>query len=142
MPTSLLGHDIVLAADMPTEARWIRHHHERYDGHGYPDQISGESIPLEPRIIFVADSFEAMTSNRPYREAPGQQFAIDELHRHSGTQFDPRVVDALYRTLQEPAEHASPESPAPARHQAGTRPAPGRQAGRPATRPAPRMSIA
>ena len=133
MPTSLLGHDIVLAADMPTEARWIRHHHERYDGHGYPDQISGESIPLEPRIIFVADSFEAMTSNRPYREAPGQQFAIDELHRHSGTQFDPRVVDALCRTLQEPAEHASPDqpstSPAPAQHQ-------------PSTTPAPHMSIA
>jgi diguanylate cyclase (GGDEF)-like protein len=130
---SLLGHDIVLAADMPTEARWIRHHHERYDGHGYPDQISGESIPLESRIIFVADSFEAMTSNRPYREAPGQQFAIDELHRHSGTQFDPRVVDALCRTLQEPAEHASPEqpstSPAPAQHQ-------------PSTTPAPHMSIA
>src|ERR1035437_6692463 len=100
---TLLGHDIVFAAAMPTEARWIRHHHERYDGHGYPDQISGETIPIESRIIFVADSFEAMTSDRPYRQAPGQHFAIDELHRHSGTQFDPRVVDALCRTLVGPA---------------------------------------
>ena len=100
---TLLGHDIVFAAAMPTEARWIRHHHERYDGHGYPDQISGETIPIESRIIFVADSFEAMTSDRPYRQAPGQHFAIDELHRHSGTQFDPHVVDALCRTLVGPA---------------------------------------
>jgi diguanylate cyclase (GGDEF)-like protein len=97
---SLVGHDIVFAADMPTEAGWIRHHHERYDGHGYPDQISGHAIPLESRIIFVADSFEAMTSDRPYRKAPGQQYAVDELCRHSGTQFDPDVVDAICRTLQ------------------------------------------
>jgi diguanylate cyclase (GGDEF)-like protein len=97
---SVLGHDIVLAADMPVEAGWIRHHHERYDGHGYPDGISGESIPLESRIILVADSFEAMTSDRPYRKAPGQQFAIDELHRHSASQFDPHVVDALCRRLE------------------------------------------
>jgi diguanylate cyclase (GGDEF)-like protein/putative nucleotidyltransferase with HDIG domain len=97
---SLVGHDIVFAADMPTEATWIRHHHERYDGHGYPDRISGHAIPLESRIIFVADSFEAMTSDRPYRKAPGQQYAIEELRRHSGTQFDPEVVDAICRTLQ------------------------------------------
>jgi diguanylate cyclase (GGDEF)-like protein len=97
---ALVGHDIVFAADMPTEARWIRHHHERYDGRGYPDRISGDAIPLESRIIFVADSFEAMTSDRPYRKAPGHQYAIDELHRNSGTQFDPEVVDAICQTLQ------------------------------------------
>jgi diguanylate cyclase (GGDEF)-like protein len=97
---SLLGYNIVFAADMPTEARWIRHHHERYDGRGYPDQISGETIPIESRIIFVADSFEAMTSDRPYRDAPGQEFAIDELRRCSGTQFDPEVVEAMCRTLE------------------------------------------
>jgi diguanylate cyclase (GGDEF)-like protein len=110
---SLVGHDIVFAADMPTEARWIRHHHERYDGHGYPDRISGPAIPLESRIIFVADSFEAMTSDRRYRKAPGQQYAIDELHRHSGTQFDPDVVDAICRTLQHDAENDTfgPDTP-------------------------------
>ena len=106
---SQLGYEIVLAADMPTEADWIRHHHSRYDGQGYPDQISGESIPLESRIILVADSFEAMISDRPYRKAPGQKFAIAELRRHAGTQFDPLVVEALCRLLDVAAEVAGPE---------------------------------
>jgi diguanylate cyclase (GGDEF)-like protein/putative nucleotidyltransferase with HDIG domain len=100
---SLLGGEIVEAADMPVEARWVRHHHERYDGGGYPDGLAGEDIPLESRIILVADAFEAMTSDRPYRKAPGQQFAISELERHAGAQFDPRVVDALCRALDREA---------------------------------------
>jgi diguanylate cyclase (GGDEF)-like protein/putative nucleotidyltransferase with HDIG domain len=104
-----LGHDIVLAAELPDEARWILHHHERYEGNGYPDRIGGADIPLESRIIFVADSFEAMTSDRPYRQAPGRQYAIDELHRHSGTQFDPGVVDALDRALEQPTQSAAAE---------------------------------
>jgi diguanylate cyclase (GGDEF)-like protein/putative nucleotidyltransferase with HDIG domain len=110
---SVLGYDIVLAADMPIEANWIRHHHSRLDGHGYPDQISGEDIPIESRIIFVADSFEAMTSDQPYRKAPGRQFAIDELHRCAGTQFDPKVVEALCQRLGEFAEHAESEPEEP-----------------------------
>jgi diguanylate cyclase (GGDEF)-like protein len=97
---SLLGGDIVEAADMPEESRWVRHHHERYDGSGYPDGLVGDDIPLESRIILVADAFEAMTSDRPYRQAPGQDFAVDELQRHAGTQFDPRVVEALCRALE------------------------------------------
>ena len=68
---SLLGYDIVQAADMEVEARWVRHHHERFDGGGYPDGLAGEEIPLESRVILVADAFEAMTSDRPYRLAPG-----------------------------------------------------------------------
>ena len=68
---SLLGYDIVQAADMEVEARWVRHHHERFDGGGYPDGLAGEEIPLESRVILVADAFEAMTSDRPYRQAPG-----------------------------------------------------------------------
>lgn len=99
---SVLGYNIVLAADLPTEAEWIRHHHSRWDGQGYPDHVAGEKIPLESRIIFVADSFEAMTSDRPYRKAPGHQFALEELRRNSGTQFDPRVVDAICRTVASP----------------------------------------
>ena len=86
---ALLGADIVRAADLPIEARWVRHHHERYDGGGYPDGLCGDGIPLESRIILVADAFEAMTSDRPYRRAPGEEFAIAELRRNAGTQFDP-----------------------------------------------------
>jgi diguanylate cyclase (GGDEF)-like protein len=99
---SSLGSDIVTAADLATEARWVRHHHERYDGHGYPDQISGEDIPLESRIIGVADAYEAMTSDRPYRDAPGQEYAIAELRRHAGTQFNADVAEALCRKLEAP----------------------------------------
>ena len=98
-----LGSDIVTAADLPTEARWVRHHHERYDGNGYPDEISGEDIALESRIIGVADAYEAMTSDRPYRAAPGQAYAIGELRRHAGTQFDSSVAEALCRKLEYPA---------------------------------------
>src|SRR4051794_4405861 len=72
---SLLGCDIVRAADMPVEARWVRHHHERFDGRGYPDGLAGEEIPLESRIILVAAAYEAMTSDRPYRKAPGEEVA-------------------------------------------------------------------
>jgi diguanylate cyclase (GGDEF)-like protein len=97
---SLLGFDIVQAADLDLEARWVRHHHERYDGCGYPDGLAGEEIPLEARIILVADAFEAMTSDRPYRKAPGQDFAIDELQRNAGTQFDADVVRALTCVLE------------------------------------------
>jgi diguanylate cyclase (GGDEF)-like protein/putative nucleotidyltransferase with HDIG domain len=96
---SALGASIVLAAELPDEARWIRHHHERIDGNGYPDGLAGEEIPLESRIIHVADAFEAMTSDRPYRDAPGQDFAIAELRRHAGSQFDARVVETLIRIV-------------------------------------------
>jgi diguanylate cyclase (GGDEF)-like protein len=96
---AVLGESIILAADMPERARWVRHHHERLDGLGYPDGLSHEEIPLESRIIHVADAFEAMISDRPYRTAPGQEFAIEELRRHAGTQFDEQVVEALMRVL-------------------------------------------
>ena len=65
-----LGHDIVCAAERPSEAHWILHHHERIDGTGYPDGLAGDDIPLESRIILVADAFEAITADRPYRAAP------------------------------------------------------------------------
>lgn len=99
---SVLGQEIVAAAGLPLHADWIRHHHERYDGNGYPDGLVGAEIPLESRIILAADAFEAMTSDRPYRKAPGRDFAIAELRRHAGTQFDSCVVDALCRALETP----------------------------------------
>jgi putative nucleotidyltransferase with HDIG domain len=75
------------------------HHHEKYDGTGYPDRIKGNEIPLGARILSVADSFEVMTSTRPYREALPVDLAVEELKRCSGTQFDPSVVKAFMRVL-------------------------------------------
>jgi diguanylate cyclase (GGDEF)-like protein len=109
---SILGEQIVAAADLPEEARWVRHHHERYDGNGYPDGLAGEAIPLQSRIILTADAFEAMTSDRPYRKAPGRDFAIAELQRHAGTQFDPTIVRALCQALN---AVTSPTEPRPAK---------------------------
>jgi PAS domain S-box-containing protein/putative nucleotidyltransferase with HDIG domain len=77
----------------------IRAHHEKVDGKGYPDGLKGNEIPLLSRIISVADAFDSMTSERPYRPTPGREYAISELKRHSGTQFDPKVVEAFMRTL-------------------------------------------
>lgn len=73
----------------------IYHHHEWYDGRGYPDGIAGEQIPLASRIIAVADAYDAMVSERPYRPPLGPHAAVDELKRASGTQFDPAVVAAF-----------------------------------------------
>ncbi|GEM_PF-6970341 len=70
----------------------IRHHHEMYAGGGYPDGLSGDQIPLGSRIVSVADAFEAMISDRPYRKGMSREAAIKELRRHAGTQFDPEVV--------------------------------------------------
>jgi len=77
----------------------IRHHHERIDGKGYPDGLKGEKIPLLPRVIAVADSFDSMTSDRPYRPAPSREYAISELKKYSGIQFDPQAVEAFLRIL-------------------------------------------
>jgi putative nucleotidyltransferase with HDIG domain len=73
----------------------VRSHHERWDGKGYPDGLRGQDIPLEARIISCCDAFNAMTTTRPYREAMPQSVAVAELLKNAGTQFDPRVVDAL-----------------------------------------------
>jgi response regulator RpfG family c-di-GMP phosphodiesterase len=77
------------------ESRAVRHHHERYDGRGYPDGLRGEAIPLLARVVTVADAFDAMTSDRPYRAAMPLAAAREELLRVSGTQVDPKVVAAF-----------------------------------------------
>ncbi len=79
----------------------IRHHHERFDGHGYPSKLKGEEIPLPARIFAVADSFDAMTSDRPYRRALPMGHALDEIHRGAGTQFDPEVVRVFAQMMDE-----------------------------------------
>jgi HD-GYP domain-containing protein (c-di-GMP phosphodiesterase class II) len=70
----------------------VRHHHERWDGRGYPSGLEGDGIPLGARIILVADAFDAMTSDRPYRRALSREEALAEVERCSGTQFDPEIV--------------------------------------------------
>ena len=73
----------------------VLYHHERWDGAGYPSGRAQKEIPLEARILAIADSFDAMTTNRPYREARRADNALDELERCAGTQFDPLLVDAF-----------------------------------------------
>jgi diguanylate cyclase (GGDEF)-like protein len=89
-------------------APWIRHSHENFDGSGYPDGLSGEAIPLASRILLVADAFDAMTSDRPYRTALSFGAAMEQLRRNAGRQFDPRCVEAFESYI------AARESPLPA----------------------------
>jgi HD-GYP domain-containing protein (c-di-GMP phosphodiesterase class II) len=71
----------------------ILHHHERWDGGGYPEGLKGEEIPIEARILAIADTFEAMTATRPYRSAFSREEVIRELRKGAGTQFDPKLVE-------------------------------------------------
>ena len=90
----------------------ILHHHERYDGSGYPDGLKGEAIPLEARIIGVADAFDAMVAERPYKPGHSATEALVELRRCAGTQFDPVVVGHFARTIEDTTESRTP----PQRH--------------------------
>lgn len=81
----------------------IRHHHERSDGSGYPEGLKGKEIGLYADIIHVADSFDSMTADRPYRHSMGKEYAVSELKRLSGVHFEPEVVDAFLRTLEREA---------------------------------------
>jgi HD-GYP domain-containing protein (c-di-GMP phosphodiesterase class II) len=97
---TVVGGAILAHSGFPIEADWVRHHHERLDGRGYPDGLGGDEIPLEARIIFVADSFEAMTSDRPYHDGMPVPDAVAELRRCAGSQFEPRLVEALVALLE------------------------------------------
>jgi diguanylate cyclase (GGDEF)-like protein len=94
----ILRHIIDLVNCLPA----ILHHHEHYDGRGYPSGLKGDSIPLEGRILAIADAYDAMTSPRPYREQLSAQNALEELRRCGGSQFDPELVE-LFCTLIESA---------------------------------------
>jgi HD-GYP domain-containing protein (c-di-GMP phosphodiesterase class II) len=87
-----LGVDPVAAA--------VLHHHERWDGYGYPDGLAGDAIPLDARIIFVADAYDAMTSDRIYRPRLSRRQALAELERCAGSQFDPEVVAVFAEELE------------------------------------------
>ena len=102
MTHSMVGWKILapLLGDMPEALNIVRSHHERFDGRGIPDRLSGTNIPLEARIAAAADSFDAMTSDRPYRPGLSMEEALAELVRCSGTQFDPRVVAAVVAAVE------------------------------------------
>lgn len=98
---STIGADLL--ADFHTlrnVSTFVRYHHERFDGKGYPHQLMGEEIPLEARILALADAVEAMASDRPYRQGLSVEEILGEIARHAGTQFDPAVVDAFTRVVQ------------------------------------------
>ena len=94
-----IGAVILERANLPDIARWVRAHHERIDGRGYPDGLSGAEIPAEARVLAVADAYEAMTADRPYRRSLGARAAGEELRRAAGTQFDGDIVEALLAAL-------------------------------------------
>jgi HD-GYP domain-containing protein (c-di-GMP phosphodiesterase class II) len=93
-----------------TIARIVRHHHERYDGGGYPDGLRGAEIPLASRIITVCDAYGAMISDRPYRRALPRRHALNELRDGAGEQFDPAAVAAVLSVAEEAADGADPRA--------------------------------
>ena len=109
-----------LAPELPV----IRHHHEWYNGSGYPDRLMGDEIPKLARILHVADAFEAMTADRPYRKALSVDQALAELRKFAGVQFDPEIVDAFVKTswADDATEPGAPDlRPIPLLGQHGTR---------------------
>ena len=98
----IIGRDILAPISQFEEiAEVVLYHHERFDGKGYPEGLSGEKIPLLSRVIAVADTFDAMTTNRAYREKVGLDNAIEEIERNSGTQFDSEVVKAFLKIVRQ-----------------------------------------
>jgi diguanylate cyclase (GGDEF)-like protein len=104
-----IGAQILEHAGLPDIARWVIAHHERIDGRGYPRGIAGEQIPVEARILAVADAYEAMTADRPYRAGMPAASAREELVRCAGSQFDTRVVDAFLSALESEGEELAGE---------------------------------
>lgn len=96
---------------LQTISEWVKTHHEKWDGTGYPDGLKGEEIPLPGRIIALADTYDAMTSTRPYRTALSHETAISEINRCAGTQFDPKLAK-LFVSLSDKIDEArlNPES--------------------------------
>jgi HD-GYP domain-containing protein (c-di-GMP phosphodiesterase class II) len=93
---SVYGEEIINRFDILTnEARITRHHHERYDGTGYPDGLAGEDIPFSSRLIALCDTYDAMVTDRPYRKGRDREETLAEIKRYSGKQFDPDMTDCF-----------------------------------------------
>jgi putative nucleotidyltransferase with HDIG domain len=107
-----IGAEILSGIDFPYPViPYVRHHHENWDGTGYPDRIAGEAIPLGARILSVVDCFDALTSDRPYRRALSTDAALDILRERSGTMYDPRVVEKFIEIHPELTAQADAETP-------------------------------
>lgn len=101
-----VGYQILRAADEYSDlAEHALSHHERWDGTGYPRGLKAEQIPLFSRIISIADSYEAMTADRPYRKAMNQEIAIEEIIRCSGSQFDPKIANIFINDVLKYNKH-------------------------------------
>ncbi len=96
---SEVGYRMLSSLGIDPVALWVRHHHERWDGTGYPSGLAGEAIPIGSRILAVADAYEAMTSDRVYQDGMHETAALEELARCADTQFDPDVVEALFQLV-------------------------------------------
>ncbi len=94
-----VGSLLLVEEGLLAEASIVRHHHERWDGSGYPDRLRGREIPLESRIILVADTYDAMTSDRPYRFALSHEVALEEIRHAAGSQLDPACVAEALEVL-------------------------------------------
>jgi HD-GYP domain-containing protein (c-di-GMP phosphodiesterase class II) len=99
----MLGADANLSAALPA----VKHHHERFDGSGYPDGLKGKEIPLSARITHAVDAFDSMVRDRPYRRGMPHDAAMGELQRHAGTQFDPSVVRVILELFAEAERKAT-----------------------------------
>ncbi len=93
------SYELLIEAGLEEIAHMVRHHHERYDGTGYPDGLAGEQIPFESRILCLADSFDAMTTLRPYKRGMNLQEAVGEIKRCSGSQFDPNLAQEFIKMI-------------------------------------------
>jgi len=103
----LVGYQMLVSLRVEPVATWVLHHHERYDGNGYPDGLAADEIPIGSRILLVADAYEAMTTDRLYRATRSSDDALTEIKRCAGTQFDPLVVDALALVVAQVAASAT-----------------------------------
>ena len=98
---AIIGADILSAVSFPGPlAVIVRHHHENWDGTGYPDGLRGEAIPIGARVLAIADCYDALTSDRPYRSALSHGRALGMIHERRGTMYDPEIVTAFLRIVQ------------------------------------------
>lgn len=97
----VLGHELLLNMGLPDEARWVLHHHERADGHGYPSGLRGSAIPLGARILLIADAYDVMVNRTLYDQPKTPTHAVRELRASAGKQFDRHLVEVLATILDQ-----------------------------------------